>query len=96
MVYFNSSLSPLLKPLSSVFRAESYEKDEFPVEGWPTSFTALRRITIYRLGWCITCTLWGPGQVLLISQMLCSSTTGRSMGSLASSECYQIITARYN
>ena len=36
-------------------RAESYDKDEFPIQGWPTTITAFRRNPVpwYGLGWLI-------------------------------------------
>lgn len=36
-------------------RAESYNKDKFPAQGWPTTIATFRRnpIPFYGLGWCI-------------------------------------------
>jgi len=52
MVHFNLALLPAEIIL---LRAESYDKDEYPAEGWPTTITAFRcnLIPWYGLGWYI-------------------------------------------
>ena len=60
-----SRSSPIAETIT--LRTESYDKDEFPAEGWPTTIAAFRHnpVPCYVLGWCFdgkevdTCTLQG-------------------------------------
>jgi len=64
MVHFSLALVPAELAL---LRAESYDMDEFPAQGWPATITAFRRDLLER-----------PGGLLLISVMLHLRTAGSS------------------